>query len=297
MVIGDVEDGHEYYRTKGGSTLRVRNVSQGAQGMLVEGSRQVNGETESIPVSYIYDQTNGGNGKTYILEQGPVLGTRQTVFNLLGQHPEFSRFRDLLEGSDLMEVVHVGRFACSDTCISTFNNFHYTVYVPTNESIEALIAAKKLHTWDDVAMLDTLDANQNALAKKYTQQINEFLRYHIQDNALYIGADNTSGNDDFGADGNATTEYETAFIDKDSKTFNKLAITTDKAGSSITIKDKAGNVRRVMTEKAGLFNLMAREYTYNSAVKSSATIIHNSSSAVVHLIDGPLLAGDALSDK
>lgn len=297
VVIGDVEDGHEYYRTKGGSTLRVRNVSQGAQGMLVEGSRQVNGETESIPVSYIYDQTNGGNGKTYILEQGPVLGTRQTVFNLLGQHPEFSRFRDLLEGSDLMEVVHDGRFACSDTCISTFNNFHYTVYVPTNESIEALIAAKKLHTWDDVAMLDTLDANQNALAKKYTQQINEFLRYHIQDNALYIGADNTSGNDDFGADGNATTEYETAFIDKDSKTFNKLAITTDKAGSSITIKDKAGNVRRVMTEKAGLFNLMAREYTYNSAVKSSATIIHNSSSAVVHLIDGPLLAGDALSDK
>lgn len=289
VVIGDVEDGHEYYRTKGGSTLRVRNVGQGAQGMLVEGSRQVNGETPSVPISYVYDQTNGGNGKTYILEQGPVLGTRQTVFNLLGQHPEFSRFRELLEGSDLLETIHDGRFACSDTCISVFNNFHYTIYVPTNESIDALIAAKKLPTWDDVAVLDTLSGEQKEKAELYTRQINEFLRYHIQDNALFIGADNTTGNDAANADGTSTTEFETAFIDKKSKTFNKLAIITDKAGSSISIKDKAGNTRRVMTEKNGLYNLMAREYTYNSSSKSSATIIHNSSSAVVHLIDGPLL--------
>lgn len=286
VVIGDVEDGHEYYRTKGGSTLRVRNINAGAQGMMVEGSYQVNGEAASVPISYIYDQTNGGNGKTYILEQGPVLGTRQTVCNLLGQHEEFSRFRQLLEGSDLLETIHDGRFACSDTCISVFNNFHYTVYVPTNESIDQLIAAKKLPTWDDVAVLDTMDAKQKALAVQYTQQINEFLRYHIQDNSVFIGADNTSGSDN--SDGEIT-EYETALIDKVSKTFNKLAVTTDKSGSSISIKDKAGNVRRVMTEKSGLFNLMAREYTYNTSAKSSATIIHNSSSAVIHLIDGPLM--------
>ena len=297
VVIGDVEDGHEYYRTKGGSTLRVRNVSQGAQGMLVEGSRQVNGETPSVPVNYVYDQTNGGNGKTYILEQGPVLGTRQTVFNLLGQHPEFSRFRELLEGSDLLETIHDGRFACSDTCISVFNNFHYTIYVPTNESIDALIAAKKLPTWDDVAVLDTLSGEQKEKAQLYTRQINEFLRYHIQDNALFIGADNTTGNDAANADGTSTTEFETAFIDKKSKTFNKLAITTDKAGSSISVRDKAGNTRHVMTDRNGLYNLMAREYTYNSSSKSSATIIHNSSSAVIHLIDGPLLVCDAENDK
>ena len=297
VVIGDVEDGHEYYRTKGGSTLRVRNVSQGAQGMLVEGTRQVNGESEPVPVSYIYDQTNGGNGKTYILEQGPVLGTRQTVFNLLGQHEEFSRFRELLEGSELLETVHDKRFACSDTCISVFNNFHYTVYVPTNESIDKLLAAGRLHTWEDVDKLDTLDANQKETAEKYTQQINEFLRYHIQDNAVYIGADNTSGSEGVSEAGTSAVEYETAFIDKKNKTFNKLTVTTDKAGSSITVTDKAGNSRRVMTDRPGLYNLMAREYTYNTQSKSSATIIHNSSSAVIHLIDGPLMTGDALNDK
>ena len=295
VVIGDVEDGHEYYRTKGGSVLRVRNVSQGSAGMVVEGSRQVNGETPSVPVSFVYDQTNGGNGKTYILEQGPVLGTRQTTFNILGQHPEFSRFRELLQGSDLLETLHDGRFACSDTCVSVFNSFHYTIYVPTNESIDALIAAKKLPTWEDVAMLDTLYSDQKKKYQEYTEKINNFLRYHIQDNALFIGADNTTGNDSFDGDGTAKTEYETAFIDyidksvSREKTFQKLTVKTDKQGSSLIVKDKAGNERRVMTEKAGLFNLMAREYTYQNSDKSKANIIHNSSTAVIHLIDGPLL--------
>jgi hypothetical protein len=288
VVIGDVEDGHEYYRTKGGSILRVRNVSEGANGMLVEGTRQINGESPSVHISYVYDQTDGGNGKSYILEESPVLGARQTVFNILGQHSEFSRFRELLHGSDLLETKHDTRYACSDTCISVFNNFHYTIYVPTNESIDALIAAKKLRTWDDVAKLDTMIYEQKQKYDQYTQEINNFLRYHIQDNSLFIGADNISSNATFDDDG-SVTDYETAYIDKKAKTFNKLTITTDKAGSAISIKDKAGNTRRVMTDKPGLFNLMATEYTYSGTDKSQARIIWSTSSAAIHLIDGPLL--------
>lgn len=296
VVVGDVEDGHEYYRTKGGSTLRVRNVSQGTQGMVVEGSRQVNGESAALPVSFIYDQTKGGNGKTYILEDGEVLGTRQTVYDLLTQHEEFSRFFELLQGSDLLESVRDNKYACQSQGISAFNNYHYTVYVPTNESIDQLIAEGKLPTWEDVAALDQEDAAQKALAEKYTKQINEFLRYHIQDNALFIHANNITATDDQQATGDVTTEYETAFIDPQSQTFNKLSVTTDKSGESITIKDKAGNVRRVMTE-TGLFNLMAREYQYDNRDKSAARIIHNSSSAVVHLIDGPLLVSTSQNDQ
>lgn len=296
VVVGDVEDGHEYYRTKGGSTLRVRNVSQGTQGMVVEGSRQVNGESAALPVSFIYDQTKGGNGKTYILEDGEVLGTRQTVYDLLTQHEEFSRFFELLQGSDLLESVRDNKYACQSQGISVFNNYHYTVYVPTNESIDQLIAEGKLPTWEDVAALDQEDAAQKALAEKYTKQINEFLRYHIQDNALFIHANNITATDDQQATGDVTTEYETAFIDTQSQTFNKLSVTTDKSGESITIKDKAGNVRRVMTE-TGLFNLMAREYQYDNRDKSAARIIHNSSSAVVHLIDGPLLVSTSQNDQ
>ena len=59
IVIGDVESGNEYYRTKGGTEIRVRNVSQGANGMTVEGSYQVN-EGQPLPVSFItYSATFG----------------------------------------------------------------------------------------------------------------------------------------------------------------------------------------------------------------------------------------------
>ena len=291
VVVGDVEDGHEYYRTKGGSLLRVANTSAGAGGMVVEGTRQINGEAPAIPISYVYDQTESGNGKSYILEQNPVLSTRHTVFKVLGQHSEFSRFRELLLGSDLIETKHDKKYACSDTCISTFNNYHYTVYVPTNESIDQLIAAGKLHTWDDVDALDTTVAEQHVKYDQYIQEIDDFLRYHIQDNAIMINADNTTGLDNFDEGGSFTTPYETAYLatDDKKKTFKKLNVKTDKQGSQILITDEAGNTRRVMTEKAGLYNLMAREYTYGESDKSSARIIHNSSSAVIHLIDGPLL--------
>jgi hypothetical protein len=294
VVIGDVEDGHEYYRTKGGSTLRVKNVQQGAGGMTVEGSLQVNGEGKALPVNYIYDQTNGGNGKTYILEEGEIMGTRQTVFSVLGQHEEFSRFRELLEGSDIMESVHDGRFAChDDNCISVFNNYHYTIYVPTNESIDKLIESGKLPTWDEVAEYDPEDPEQKVMADSLSQKINDFLRYHIQDNSFFIGANNIVAKDDLGKDV-VETLCETAFIDKKEKKFNRITVTLDSQGKAITIKDAVGNVRHVLTDNPNLYNLMAREYTYTSTSKSSASNnINASSSAVIHLIDGPLLSADA----
>ena len=290
VVIGDVEDGHEYYRTKGGSTLRVRNVGQGANGMVVEGSLQVNGDAAPVPVDYVYDQTNGGNGKTYILEEGEVLGTRQTVFSILGQHEEFSRFRELLEGSDLLEPVHDGRYAChDDNCISVFNNYHYTVYVPTNESIDQLIASGKLPTWEQVGEYDQNDPIQKIEADRLAQKINDFLRYHIQDNSFFIGANNIVAKDDLGKDV-VEAQYETAFIDKVEKKFNRLTVTLDREGKAITVKDALGNERHVLTDNPNLYNLMAREYTYTTDTRSSANNnIYASSSAVIHLIDGPLV--------
>ena len=156
-----------------------------------------------------------------------------------------------------------------------FNNFHYTVYVPTNESIDQLIADGDLHTWDDVAALDTTIAEQNTLYHQYVNEIDAFLRYHIQDNAIVINADNTTGMDKMDSEGNFTTPYETAYL--------------------ATEKTSTGKIRafkklnRKVVKTPGLYNLMAREFTYAQSEKSQASIIHNSSTAVVHLIDGPLM--------
>lgn len=79
-----------------------------------------------------------GNGKTYILNDEPIMTTRHTVRDILAAHSEYSKFLELMDGSGLFETIHNNKYACGGTNISLFNTYHYTVYVPTNESIEKL---------------------------------------------------------------------------------------------------------------------------------------------------------------
>lgn len=184
IVIGNVEDGNEYYRTKGGSEIRVKNVARGAGGMTVEGSYQIN-EGEPLRVAEIYDQSKDGNGKTYILANQPIMGTRKTVRTILGEHAEFAKFAELLDGSGLLETVHSNKNACGGTNLSVFNTYHYTVYVPTNESVEQLQTAGKLPTWEQVER-DELSGNYTKKTADSLAIVN-FIKLHIQDNALFIG--------------------------------------------------------------------------------------------------------------
>ena len=273
IVVGNVEDGHEYYRTKGGTEIRVRNASMGANGMTVEGSYQAN-EGQPIPVSYIYDQSKDGNGKTYILEGQPIMGTRKTVYDILGEHDEFAKFRELLDGCGLLEQVHNTRYLCGGNNVSILNTYHYTVYVPTNATIEALQQSGKLPT---IEALDRYEESGMTDAKtRDSLKIVNFVKYHIQDNALFVGDNGESG------------DYETGLLDESTQRFQKLAVS--KTDDGITIRDAAGNTRHVVTTDSRLYNQMAREYQYNTANASTISEIETSSSAVIHLIDGPLLA-------
>ena len=272
IVIGNVEDGHEYYRTKGGTEIRVKNPQLGSNGMTVEGSFQTN-EGKPLSVSYIYDQTDGGNGKSYILDSEPIMGTRQTVRDVLAQHEEFSKFLELMDGSGLFEVIHNKRNATAGQNIASFNTYHYTVYVPTNESIQRLQDEGKLSSWEKV---DAFEEMGNMTAKTQDSlQIVNFLKYHIQDNALFIGANTEDG------------DFETAVIDPSTQRFYRLNAVLGETG--ITLRDHAGNTRHVVTSNPQLYNLMAREFQYNSSDATQATNIETSSSAVIHLIDEPLM--------
>lgn len=268
IVVGDVTDGHTYYRTMGGSEIRVDHVAAGKNGMTVSGSWQVN-EDEGTAVNDIYDQQNG---RSYVLNNQPIMCTRMTVRDILSQHDEYSKFLELMDGSGLFETIHNGRNACGGTNISVFNTYHYTVYVPTNKSLEELIASGKLPTWQDVEA-DEAASNMGKKTADSTAIVN-FLRYHIQDNAIFIGAQAMSG------------DYETASFDPTNDSFYKLHVNSDANG--ITVTDARGNKRHVLTSNGKLYNRMAKEYQYNSSDAARATQIETSSSAVVHLIDGPL---------
>ena len=273
IVIGNVEDGNTYYKTKAGTEIKVENVAQGADGMTVAGSLQLDGSYSApLRVSYIYDQTAMGNGKCYILDSEPIMTTRNSVIDVLAEHEEMSEFLNLVLGSSLVETIHDEKYACTSTNISCFNTYHYTIYVPTNETILKLQKEGKLPTWEQVAEWGegTPQHTADSLA------IENFIKCHIQDNALFIGAEPQE------EDG-----YETAYIGESGK-FDRVFTTLTK--DDIIIKKTQTDTNPVkVLKKAGLYNLMAREYQLNGTDAKTANSVYTTSSAVIHLIDGSLM--------
>lgn len=278
IVVGNVESGHEYYRTKNGGVVRVKN--QGGNIVSVQNTWQMYAD-EEIPIMKVYDQskeTNGeGNGKTYILDCGSLMTTRNSVFDILEGREDCSLFYQLLASSDLHEVQRRGATAASKAGnVASFNNYHYTVYVPTNESLQAAIDAGKVMTWDEIERLQTEGIAPKEAVDSLKEQLNAFLRYHIQDNSLFIGMDykNEGGSQTF------TRNYETAIMNDETQKFYTLKVAM-KPGE-ITLTDLKGNERHVKTSNPADYNLPAREY------QLSGNNLSTSAFAVVHMIDGPL---------
>ncbi len=274
IVIGNVEDGHKYYKTKGGQEIIVNNVSAGVNGMTVEGSYQINDSHDKARVTYIYDQTEKGNGKCYVLDGEPIMTTRKSTIDMLREHEEMSAFTELLEGSSLLETMHDKKYGCVSDNISTFNTYNYTVYVPTNESIRALQQAGKLPTWEKVA--EEEEAGQLQAKTADSLAIENFLQYHIQDGALFIGATPQ-----------AQDGYETALIGKNNK-FAKVYPTLTADQIYIKTTESDNNPAKVV-KGDGTYNVMAREYIVNAEDKLNASSLYTSSTAVIHLIDKPLI--------
>ena len=248
--------------------------------MTVEGSYQLN-EGQPLHVTQVYDQTKGGNGKAYILDDEPIMTTRKTVRDVLAEHEEFSKFLELMDGSGLFESIHNKRNATAGQNVSAFNTYHYTVYVPSNASIQAMQDAKKLPTWEQVEAYENA-GNLSAKTRDSLKIVN-FVKYHIQDNALFIGAEKDSA------------DFETAVIDPSTERFYRLTANLTDKGISIVDQacKKDPNHKRqpvkVVTTNPRLYNLMAREYQYDTSDAKKANNIETSSSAVIHLIDKPLL--------
>ena len=259
-----------------------------------------------LKVTRVYDESQLGNGKTYVIgkddeqpDPQPIMTTRKSTFDILAEHEEFSVFYDLLSQSDLRTISPDNmQIATAAGNVSTFRNYNYTVYVPTNESLREAIRKGKLHTWEQVAELEAMaDAGDSSARRKaaaYTDSINAFLRYHIQDNLLMVGLDySVDGAIQYDKDGNPISTsnpdnfnriYETAMINPTTKKFYTLDVTME--SGELTVEDNCGNVRKLLKQQDAegndLYNLTAREYKFSNGSISA------SSFAAIHLIDGPL---------
>ena len=302
IIVGDIEDGHEYYKTKGGTIIHVENA--GTAQMTISGGLQLE-ENKPVPVTTIYDMSKSGNGKTYILEAEPVMNSATSVYATLNANPEFEEFRKLISGSDGnvkhdLLVAESGSgsniYRAIDMNVRLFDKYNYTVYVPTNESIQQLIDDGYLPTWADfdAQTLEAWNDNDSLMTEAKTaiaNRIINFVRYHIQDNSVFIGAKDTY------AESAEGTRYETAKLNPLNNRFFALEVKLNNGSRTMTVKDQLGNTREVMTA-GGLYNLMCREYWFSGGrAGSTGRSINSASDAVVHQINGVLLFDNSLTSK
>ena len=285
IIVGDIEDGNEYYMTKGGTPVRVVN---GTDGIQIFGLWQ-NGYNKPLTVTAVYDKTQGGNGKSYEIDNQMPLASPKSVYNVLSEDDKYEGFYDLIKGSDMLISAMGTKYACAgqdseNKNVRLFDNYHYTVYAPTNEAILAL--ADSLPTWDDYDEWNEVvqyatDADSIALAKMYCtvikERITDFLRYHLQDNLLLIGS------------GNINSRYESMLVNKANGRFFSLEVNGNNDG--LQVKDQMGNIVSVVSDPA-YYNQICREFWFttdaNSKLDVTTSTIYMESDAVVHQIDGVL---------
>lgn len=308
-----LNEGYPYFVTKGGSMVRV---SRGENGKLAfEGGWQMDGNGRPVEVSEVY---NEDNGVSYQLEETLPLPTMKSLLMVLKSHDEYSAFLHLANndlttlfsnkisyGSKDDEKFVAGNTKQNNYNFSLFDNYNYTVYVPSTGSIEkmqedgllpsfdAVDAAWNLKKEDDFDSLliaerlttsnfSELSANDLTKYRKRAKELvqnllRDFVRYHVQDHSVAIGlaSDRNRG------------EFETMKRNPISKRFYTLKVNFD--NQQITVIDETGKDHHVTTTP-GLYNNVVREYWFkgNLQTRPAEALQKMVSDAVVHLIDSPL---------
>ena len=289
IVVGDIEDGQEYYKTKAGSVIRV--VKEADSIRYVYGGYQMD-MNKPVDVAKVYDMTEQGNGKSYETSSIPQTSER-SVFETLKNNPEYSLFFSLINDDDTQDGFFVqtsGSTSSPYYCandeenknIRLFDKYNYTVYVPTNKSIQEMIDKGWLPTWEDYVKLNDDAERGDAAAiqaqKVIASRIQNFVRYHIQDNSVYIGGKPLN-----------KTKYETSKLNPNNNRFYSLEVTSSASG--MDVKDYLDSHHKVNMTK-GLYNNTCSEYWIKktgSNIRTQTRYLYATSHAVVHQIDGVLL--------
>ena len=310
--------GKTFYTTKGGAPIKVTNPAKGINGGKVQGAWQIE-HGEFCNIKEIFDQsrkTNGyGNGMTYIIDR-PIQSTVHSVYNVLNdngaENSPYAKFFELcqvnpnvIEEAGFIDeytsraekdaalddyMIFTSTNPCMDYNVRFFSDSHYTVYVPTNESIEKQIKWG-LPTWESISQfikdakqeiqtkqsVSGYDATEDIEAYKTKAQamcavLINFVKYHFQKNAVYNDIPAVP----------ATTVESMCF---DAKANGYITLKVQNAGNGmLKVTDKASRTRTVDATRN---NILTRDMQYDK-VGASASIIETSSFAVLHQIDGVL---------
>jgi hypothetical protein len=275
IIVGNIEDGKRFYQTKGGATIKVDGKGVG---MSILGGANLE-QDENIKALNRYEMTNG---VTYILN-GVAQTPLKSVYEIMSATPEYKAFFELCEGAQEYWVgtkKYAGTIFNNDKDfigvtqnVSFFNTYNYTIYIPENEVIEAAIANKEIKTWEDIeAMKANPDAEQLEIALE-AQKLYDFLRYHFQDNSIYITGEKIG----------PQANFDTATRRPGTNKFYQLTLSG--GGDDLQITTANGGKAFVKTNDLRLFNVMARDYKFSGGDIQRVSLIATSSYAVIHQIN------------
>ena len=294
IIVGDVEDGHEYYKTKGGSLIHVSHTTDGRIAFSGGWQKEHNEKPLPVETNEIYPKDNG---KSYQLNNEVPMGTQKSIYLTLKGNEAFSEFLTLIDndganllGTKLNNEYNAGLTAQGSKNLTLLDNYNYTIYVPTNESIRDLINRGLLPTWDDYEAMENEGFADEAAVDSAQQIIKNiivnFIRYHVQDHSVAINMAPELYDEDLET-GVKTPSYVNIFesMKRNYETGRFFGLESDNSNGQLTVKDVMGNVRHV-TKQEGLYNNICREYWFNGSGNTAR--IFMASDAVVHQIDAPL---------
>ena len=294
IIVGDVEDGHEYYKTKGGSLIHVSHTTDGRIAFSGGWQKEHNEKPLPVETNEIYPKDNG---KSYQLNNEVPMGTQKSIYLTLKGNEAFSEFLALIDndganllGTKLNNEYNAGLTAQGSKNLTLLDNYNYTIYVPTNESIRDLINRGLLPTWDDYEAMENEGFADEAAVDSAQQIIKNiivnFIRYHVQDHSVAINMAPELYDED-PETGVKTPSYVNIFesMKRNYETGRFFGLESDNSNGQLTVKDVMGNVRHV-TKQDGLYNNICREYWFNGSGNTAR--IFMASDAVIHQIDAPL---------
>ena len=125
------------------------------------------------------------------------------------------------------------------------------------------------------------DVNVDSLKQAYTRRVMNLLKYHFQDNAVYIGGDAR----------NMSFETAATHLDGADKGLSyTLRVNSDAAGIMVTDNSEKTDVVHIKPENPEFYNRMTREYTFSEKTENGN--INASSYVVVHRVNEPLIYDD-----
>lgn len=322
-----VKSGNEYYISKNGAPIHVKNTSGDDMNMKFQGAMQVeqelNGYTAQpsnpgVLYSSVTIPYNKVNGWTYCLD-APIAASVRSVSNVLSNNNEpennpYSMFYDLCAGVNADLLVNCGIIDSKleekeqakqaqkymifiydkdvpslDTRVSFFNNYRYTVYAPTNEAIQKAIDENDLPTWETIEAYIQEHIEDPNYVEKY-QPIAKAMASCLLNFIRGHFQDNSIYADKLPFD---ATSYETATLDDNGKKFVSITVESAGNGQLRIYKERKDGSMIFDCEVTDIKNKMAREYMTNKDFKSdnvslTDSKIESSSYAVIHQVNGVL---------